>query len=88
MIIIVKQNHLHIIYYILALNADNLAANRVVYVAATGCVDFVSYILSIILLKFFGRKVSICGLFTMSAFFLLILLIVPRGMSIKEQFII
>lgn len=62
------------------MNADNLAANRVVYVAATGCVDFVSYILSIILLSFFGRKVSSCGLFGLAGFFLLSLLIVPKGM--------
>ena len=66
-------------YYVTALNADNLAANRVVYVAATGCVDFISYILSIILLRFFGRKVSSCGLFAMSGIFLLSLLVVPRG---------
>lgn len=66
----------------LALNADNLAANRVVYVASTGAVDFVSYILSIILLNFFGRKLSSCGLFALSGFFLLSLLMVPRGNSI------
>lgn len=65
--------------YILALNADNLAANRVVYVAATGTVDIFAYILSIILLNFFGRKMSSCGLFGLSGFFLLSLIFVPRG---------
>lgn len=67
-----------------ALNADNLAANRVVYVAATGAVDFVSYILSIVLLTFFGRKLSSCGLFALSGFFLLTLIVIPKG---KIEFI-
>lgn len=62
-----------------ALNADNLAANRVVYVAATGAVDFSSLILSMTLLNFFGRKISSCGLFALSGFFLLSLIVIPRG---------
>lgn len=65
--------------FALALNADNLAANRVIYVAATGAVDILAYILSIILLNFFGRKLSSCGLFGLSGFFLLSLIFVPRG---------
>lgn len=67
----------------LALNADNLAANRVTYVAATGAVDIVGYILSIVLLNFFGRKMSSCGLFGLSGIFLLSLCFVPRGNSIS-----
>lgn len=63
------------------MNADNLAADRVVYVASTGLVDLVSYVLSIILLSFFGRKMSSCGLFALSGFFLLSLIVVPRGMA-------
>lgn len=61
------------------MNADNLAADRVIYVTATGCVDLLSYVLSIVLLRFFGRKVSSCGLFALSGFFLLSLLAVPRS---------
>lgn len=60
------------------MNADNLAANRVVYVAATGAVDFVSLMLSMTLLKFFGRKISSCGLFALSGLFLLSLIVLPR----------
>lgn len=71
--------------FLIALNADNLAANRVIYVTATGCVDIVSYILSIILLRYFGRKVSSCGLFALSGFFLLSLLVVPRSKSSPHQ---
>lgn len=71
--------YLLIDFICVALNADNLAANRVVYVAATGCVDLLSYVLSIVLLRFFGRKVSSCALFALSGFFLLSLLFVPRG---------
>lgn len=73
-----------IIIIIIALNADNLAANRVVYVASTGCVDLFSYMLSILLLRFFGRKVSSCALFALAGFFLLSLLFVPRGMTCYE----
>lgn len=67
------------LHVIIALNADNLAANRIVYVAATGVVDFAGLILSMTLLKFFGRKISSCGLFALSGFFLLSLIIIPRG---------
>ncbi|XP_031618292.1 organic cation transporter protein isoform X1 [Contarinia nasturtii] len=65
-------------YYVTALNADNLAADRVTYVASTGAVDFTSLILSMTLLNFFGRKISSCGLFALSGFFLLSLIIIPR----------
>lgn len=69
----------NITIFSIALNADNLAANRVVYVAATGAVDFSSLILSMTLLNFFGRKISSCGLFALSGFFLLSLIVIPRG---------
>lgn len=61
------------------MNADNLAADRVVYVASTGAVDFASLILSMTLLKFFGRKISSCGLFALAGIFLLSLIVIPRG---------
>lgn len=73
-------------FLVLALNADNLAANRVIYVTATGCVDLVSYVLSIVLLRFFGRKKSSCGLFALSGFFLLSLLAVPRSIQNRNKF--
>lgn len=47
--------------------------------AATGAVDFASLILSMTLLNFFGRKISSCGLFALSGFFLLSLIVIPRG---------
>lgn len=52
---------------------------------ATGCVDLVSYVVSIVLLRFFGRKVSSCGLFALSGFFLLSLLAVPRSKYRKHN---
>lgn len=39
--------------------------------------------LSMTLLKFFGRKISSCGLFALSGFFLLSLIVLPRGQLFK-----
>lgn len=66
-------------YYVTAINADNLSANRVVYVAATGGVDIASIIASMILLRFVGRKLSIFILYLLSSACLLILLAISRG---------
>ncbi|XP_065072547.1 organic cation transporter protein [Ochlerotatus camptorhynchus] len=43
-------------YYVTALNADNFAANRNVYVATTGSVDILAYIISMIVLAYYGRR--------------------------------
>lgn len=69
-------------YYATAINADNLSANRVVYVAATGGVDITGIVASMILLRFVGRKLSIFLLYALSSLCLLILLAIPRGMPI------
>ncbi|KAJ6638868.1 Organic cation transporter protein, partial [Pseudolycoriella hygida] len=65
-------------YYVTALNADNLSANRVVYVASTGFVDIFAYLCTIIILKFVGRKYSTFSLFAFSGLCLLSLLAIPR----------
>uniref|UniRef100_A0A182QZY2 Major facilitator superfamily (MFS) profile domain-containing protein n=1 Tax=Anopheles farauti TaxID=69004 RepID=A0A182QZY2_9DIPT len=64
-------------YYVTALNADNLAANRNVYVATTGSVDIVAYILSMIVLAYFGRRSSSFCLFMYAGICLLVVLAVP-----------
>lgn len=64
-------------YYITVLNADNLAADKTVYVAAMGGVDLLGYVASIVALRYMGRKVSACLLFSVSAFGLLLMLAVP-----------
>lgn len=66
-------------YYVTVLNADNLAADKTVYVAATGCIDILGYVMSIVALRYMGRKMSSCLLFSVSALGLLSILAVPRG---------
>lgn len=62
-----------------ALNANNLAANRFVYVLITGCVDLPCYLLPMILLRFMGRKTAAFTLFTLAGISLLIVLAIPQG---------
>ncbi|XP_055370812.1 organic cation transporter protein [Condylostylus longicornis] len=66
-------------YYVTALNADNLAANRYMYVAITGLVDIPSYILPMILLKFMGRRKAATTMFAIAGISLLLVLAVPQG---------
>lgn len=73
-IAILHRNILIFQFVHIALNADNLAANRVVYVAATGGVDILGISLSIFLLRIMGRKPSICALFALAGSCLLALL--------------
>lgn len=69
-------------YYVTALNADNLAANRVVYVASTGLVDIFAYLFTVVTLKFVGRKVSSFVLFAFAGLCLLSLLAVPQDAAV------
>uniref|UniRef100_A0A182RHY7 MFS domain-containing protein n=1 Tax=Anopheles funestus TaxID=62324 RepID=A0A182RHY7_ANOFN len=65
-------------YYVTALNADNFAANRNVYVATTGSVDIVAYILSMIVLAYFGRRSSSFCFFLYAGVCLLVVLAFPQ----------
>ncbi|KAG4075613.1 hypothetical protein HA402_003438 [Bradysia odoriphaga] len=69
-------------YYVTALNADNLAANRVVYVASTGLVDILAYLFTVLTLKFVGRRVSSFVLFAFAGLCLLALLAIPQEAAI------
>lgn len=62
-----------------ALNADNLSANKVIYVAATGCTDLLGCAVTIFVLKHLGRKSSSCILFAVTSLSMLTLLVVPFG---------
>ncbi|XP_058811839.1 organic cation transporter protein [Topomyia yanbarensis] len=65
-------------YYVTALNADNFAANRNVYVATTGSVDILAYIVSMIVLAYFGRKSTSFCFFLYAGICLLVVLAIPR----------
>ncbi|ETN63189.1 organic cation transporter [Anopheles darlingi] len=65
-------------YYVTALNADNFAANRYVYVATTGSVDIFAYVLSMIVLAYFGRRSSSFCFFLYAGICLLVVLAVPQ----------
>ncbi|GAB0091497.1 organic cation transporter protein [Sergentomyia squamirostris] len=68
-------------YYITAINADNLSANRYLYVAFTGLVDIPAYIIPIFILKYSGRRMSSFGLYLMAGLSLLAVLAVPKEQS-------
>lgn len=71
---------LAIIYYInSAINADNLSANRVVYVSATGIVDFLGYVGSILWLTYVGRKWGCFSFYALASACMLLLLVIPRN---------
>lgn len=75
-------------YYITAINADNLSANRYIYVACTGLVDIPAYIIPIFILKYTGRRLSSFGLYLAAGLSLLAVLAIPRGNFIVRAFII
>ncbi|XP_059622117.1 organic cation transporter protein [Phlebotomus argentipes] len=68
-------------YYITAINADNLSANRYMYVAATGLVDIPAYIIPIFILKYTGRRMSSFALYLAAGLSLLAVLAIPREHS-------
>ncbi|XP_055526448.1 organic cation transporter protein isoform X1 [Wyeomyia smithii] len=69
-------------YYVTALNADNFAANRNVYVATTGSVDILAYIVSMIVLAYFGRKSTSFCFFLYAGICLLVVLAIPKESTV------
>jgi hypothetical protein len=65
--------------WILALNAENFKANIYIYVAMTGSVDIIGYIVSMIILRYMGRRLSSAMLFSMAGVSLLIVLGIPKS---------
>ncbi|XP_025199225.1 solute carrier family 22 member 16-like isoform X2 [Melanaphis sacchari] len=65
-------------YYVIALNGDNITANRYVYVALNGVVEGVSYAFTVPLLLYVGRKKAVSSFFFISGILQLILLAIPR----------
>lgn len=65
-------------YYVTALNADNFAANRNVYVATTGSVDILAYIISMIVLAYYGRRSTSFCFFVYAGVCLLVVLGVSK----------
>ncbi|KAL1131480.1 hypothetical protein AAG570_011097, partial [Ranatra chinensis] len=68
-------------YYAIALNADNFTANRYLYVALNGLVEFPGYIVPLLILKYLGRKIASASLFIIAGVALLSILIIPEGYS-------
>ncbi|XP_053946998.1 organic cation transporter protein [Anastrepha ludens] len=66
-------------YYVTALNAANLSVSRYLYVAITGMVDLPSYLVPMIMLRFFGRRTTTASLFMLTGVPLLLVLVVPTG---------
>jgi len=68
-----------LLYYYLALNGDNITADRYVYVALNGIFESVSYLFTVPLLIYVGRKKAVSCLFFLSGILQLILLAIPQG---------
>jgi predicted MFS family arabinose efflux permease len=66
-------------YYVLALNGENLKANIYLYVAMTGSVDILGYIISMIILRYMGRRLSSAMLFTLAGVSMLVVLGIPKS---------
>ncbi|XP_028044482.1 organic cation transporter protein-like isoform X1 [Rhopalosiphum maidis] len=65
-------------YYVIALNGDNITADRYVYVALNGIVEGVSYVFTVPLLLYVGRKKAVSCFFFISGILQLILLAIPQ----------
>lgn len=67
-------------YYIfLALNGDNITADRYIYVASNGIVEGLAYLTTIPLLLYIGRKKAVSGLFFSSGILQISLLAISKG---------
>ncbi|CAH1735950.1 organic cation transporter protein-like isoform X2 [Aphis gossypii] len=65
-------------YYVIALNGDNITADRYIYVALNGVVEGLAYLSTIPLLLYVGRKIAVSGLFFASGILQLALLTIPQ----------
>lgn len=60
-------NPLNCYYFVLlALNGDNISADRYVYIALNGVVEGIAYVATVPLLIYVGRKKAVSGLFFLS----------------------
>ncbi|XP_060873417.1 organic cation transporter protein-like isoform X2 [Metopolophium dirhodum] len=64
-------------YYVIALNGDNITADRYIYVALNGVVEGVSYALTVPLFLYVGRKKAVSSFFFASGILQLTLLAIP-----------
>jgi len=71
--------HNYCYFNLLALNGNNITADRYIYVALNGVVEALANLLSVPLLFFVGRKIAVSGLFFASGILLLALLAIPQG---------
>lgn len=76
------SNNIFIYYHslnVLALNGDNITADRYIYVGLNGVVEGLAYMATVPLLFNVGRKQSVSGLFLASGILQLSLLAIPQG---------
>ncbi|VVC28385.1 Major facilitator superfamily domain,Major facilitator, sugar transporter-like [Cinara cedri] len=64
-------------YYVIALNGDNISADRYVYIALNGVVEGIAYVATVPLLVYVGRKKAVSGLFFISGILQLSLFTMP-----------
>lgn len=66
-------------FYFLALNGDNITANRYIYVGLNGVVEALAYVSTVPLLLYVGRKTAVSGLLFASGILQLSLVVIPQG---------
>lgn len=68
-------------YYfnLLALNGDNITADKYTYTALNGVVEGISYVFTVPLLLYTGRKKAVSGLFFASGILQLAMSFIPKG---------
>lgn len=64
---------------LLALNGDNITADRYTYVALNGVVEGLAYLSTVPLLLYVGRKKAVSSLFLASGILQLVLIVIPQG---------
>lgn len=72
-------------YYAIALNAENISADPYTYILIMGLFELPSCFLTIVFLKYFGRKSTTLMLLTMSGLSLLSLLRLSQGKLFSQS---
>lgn len=74
---------INLLVCLLALNGDNITADRYIYVALNGFIEGLAYVFTVPLLIYVGRKKVVSGLFFVSGILQLTLLGIPQGKSVN-----
>ncbi|CAH1391248.1 unnamed protein product [Nezara viridula] len=66
-------------YFAIALNGSNIDVNEYLYMGLNGLIEMPGYLLPILLLKYFGRKITGISLWLIAGVTLLATIVLPKG---------